>query len=146
MDELLFEVGKAVLQEQKNAELAAIGEKTREQAIFALADAYRRFAKDHPELYRFIMNMQTTEGAALKEAASVIAEPFMLVLQDYQISEERKMHWQRILRGMMHGFLSQEEFGCFSHYPVSIEESYHSAVQCMAEGLLREEVSSRHGE
>ena len=30
------------------------------------------------------------------------AEPFMRVLSDYRLSETQKMHWQRVLRGLMH--------------------------------------------
>ena len=29
----------------------------------------------------------------------------------YPIGEERRMHWQRVLRGVMHGFVSQEASG-----------------------------------
>jgi hypothetical protein len=28
------------------------------------------------------------------------------------------MHWQRILRSMMHGFVAHEEAGGFSHFPI----------------------------
>ncbi|MDO4944329.1 MAG: TetR/AcrR family transcriptional regulator [Ruminococcus sp.] len=146
MDELLTEVGKEILQEQKNAELSAIGTQTRDKAILALADAYRKYAKEHKELYRFIMNMQTAANSDLKDASSVIVEPFMFVLRGYRISEERKMHWQRILRGTMHGFVSQEEFGYFLHYPVDIEESYRSAIQCLVDGLRQEEADGCHEE
>ena len=67
------------------------------------------------------------------------AEPFMRVLADYRLTEEQKMHWQRVLRGLMHGFVSEEQAGYFSHYPVSVEESYEIAVRCMTDGLHREE-------
>ena len=48
------------------------------------------------------------------------------------------MHWQRILRGVMHGFVSQEAAGYFSHFPVNLEESYHLAIQCVIDGLNKE--------
>ena len=54
-------------------------------------------------------------------------EPSMQVLQGYAITDERRMHWQRVLRGVMHGFVSQEASGYFSHYPVDLEESYSFA-------------------
>ena len=40
----------------------------------------------------------------------------MQVLADYRISEEHRMHWQRVLRGVMHGFASQEAAG-YLEYP-----------------------------
>lgn len=63
----------------------------------------------------------------------------MKVLNDYQLSQKQKMHWQRILRGMMHGFISEEKAGYFTHYPVATGDSYKSAVQCVIDGLLKEE-------
>ena len=62
----------------------------------------------------------------------------MQVLQGYSIGEERRMHWQRVLRGVMHGFVSQEASGYFSHYPVDLEESYHLAIGCVIDGLHKE--------
>ena len=62
----------------------------------------------------------------------------MQVLKGYPICEERRMHWQRILRGVMHGFVSQEAAGYFSHFPVNLEESYHLAIQCVIDGLNKE--------
>ena len=67
------------------------------------------------------------------------AEPFMRVLEDYRLTEERRMHWQRVLRGLMHGFASEEQARYFSHYPVSVDESYQIAVRCMIDGLHKEE-------
>lgn len=71
------------------------------------------------------------------------AEPFMRVLADYSISDYRRMHWQRVLRGLMHGFVSEEQAGYFSHYPISIDESYEIAVRCVIDGLHKEE-DDRH--
>lgn len=49
----------------------------------------------------------------MKEAAAMTVEPFMLVLDGYEINEKQKMHWQRVLRGVMHGFVSEEQSGYF---------------------------------
>lgn len=85
------------------------------------------------------MVMPSGDDEVLKEAASVTAEPFMNVLDDYHISDSQKMHWQRVLRGLMHGFISEEQAGYFSHYPVSVNESYDIAISCVIDGLHKEE-------
>lgn len=139
MESLLTEVGLLALQEQKDCQLAAIAGKCRDEAVIALSDGYRRFAKGHRELYHFIMKMPIGEEEALRQAAAAVAEPAMQVLADYKLTDGQKMHWQRILRGMMHGFISEEENGYFSHYPVDVEESYHIAVRCLIDGLHAEE-------
>lgn len=139
MEALFTEVGLAALREQKECLLNAIGQKHGDAAVTALAESYRRFAAEHAELYRLILQMPSGDDAVLKEAAAMTAEPFMRVLADYQLSENQRMHWQRALRGLMHGFVSEEQAGYFSHYPVSVEESYQLAVRCMINGLHEEE-------
>lgn len=67
----------------------------------------------------------------------------MRVLCDYDLSEECRMHRQRLLRAMMHGFVSEELAGYFSHYPVSVGESYEEAIACVTDGLHKEEGKNR---
>jgi len=139
MNSLITEVGLLVLKEQKEYLMSYISGKHRGQAVMALALAYRNFAKEHKELYRFIMQIPISSNDELKRAATMVTEPFMHVLIEYKFSNKQKMHWQRILRGTMHGFISQEEYGYFSHYPIDVEESYKLAIQCLIEGLNHEE-------
>lgn len=141
METLLTDVGLLALQEQKEFQLAAISGKHRDEAVMSLAEAYRRYAKEHGELYRFIMKMPIGKDDALKQAAAMTAEPAMKVLADYSLNDKQKMHWQRVLRGVMHGFASQEKCGYFSHYPVDVEESYQIAVKCLINGIHTEEAN-----
>lgn len=139
MEALFTEIGLSALREQQDCLLDAVGEQYEDAAVMALAESYRRFASECAELYKIIMQMPSGDDAVLKEAAAMTAEPFMRVLADYRLTEEQRMHWQRVLRGLMHGFVSEEQAGYFSHYPVSVEESYQIAVRCMIDGLHREE-------
>lgn len=139
MEALFTEVGLSVLKQQRDCLLEAIGEKHVDSAVTALAESYRRFALDHTELYRLIMQMPSDNDEVLKEAAAMTAEPFMRVLDDYSLSGECKMHCQRMLRAMMHGFVSEELSGYFSHYPVSADESYRLSVACVIDGLHKKE-------
>ena len=133
MDALFTEVGLSALHDQKVAQLAAIEGKDGDAAVFALAESYRTFAKAHAALYQLIMQMPMGKDETLRAAAAMTAEPSMQVLQGYSIGEE-----QRVLRGVMHGFVSQEASGYFSHYPVDLEESYRLAIQCVIDGLHKE--------
>ena len=138
MEELYTQVGLEALKKQKKYQMEAISGKDRDEAVESLAFAYRRFGKEHRELYRFIMGMPDGFAKTLQSAASMVAEPSMKVLAAYDMDEKRRMHWQRVLRGMMHGFISQEECGYFSHYPADIEESYHLAIACILNGLAEQ--------
>lgn len=139
METLFTEIGLAALREQNESLMKDIGEKHGDEAVFALAESYRHFAAKHGELYRLIMQIPTGRDTVLKEAAAMTAEPFMRVLADFRLSENQKMHWQRVLRGMMHGFVSEEHAKYFSHFPVSADESYQIAVRCITDGLHGEE-------
>lgn len=59
----------------------------------------------------------------------------MQVLSDYPLDSEQIMHWQRALRSIIHGFLSQEEAGYFCHFPIDSNRSYALAIQCYVDGL-----------
>lgn len=138
MDALFTEIGLSALNDQKAAQLAAVEGKDGDAAVFALAESYRAFAKTHAALYQLIMQMPMGRDETLRAAAAMTAEPSMQVLQSYPILDDRRMHWQRVLRGVMHGFVSQESSGYFSHYPVELKESYCLAIQCVIDGLHKE--------
>ena len=138
MEALFTEVGLSALNDQKAAQLAAVAGKSGDEAVYALAEGYRAFAKAHAALYQLIMQMPLGKDGTLRAAAAVTAEPAMQVLRGYPISDECLMHWQQVLRGVMHGFVSQEASGYFSHYPVDREESYRLAIRCVIDGLHKE--------
>ena len=138
MDALFTKVGLSALNDQKAAQLAAIEGKGGDAAVLALAESYRAFAKAHAALYQLIMQMPMGKDETLRAAAAMTAEPSMQVLRSYSVPDERRMHWQRVLRGVMHGFVSQEASGYFSHYLVDLEESYRLAIQCVIDGLHKE--------
>lgn len=142
MDTLLRDVCIHALRLQSRTELAAIEAKTGDEAVTALAHACRRFAREHRELYRLIMS--TAARAELPEdVSSCIVEPFWRVLEAYALSRTEKMHWQRVLRGILHGFVSQEDAGFFAHFPADADESFQIAVTCYITGLRQAEKRER---
>lgn len=144
MDALLVDVCVYALQMQREKELDAVEGKAGTQGVVALAEAYRRFAKEHRELYRLIMNMAASCGEELGEVSQCIVGPFLKVLEDTVLTEEEKIHWQRVLRGIVHGFVSQEDAGFFSHLPADVDDSFQTAVRCYMDGLRQAEKRKRH--
>lgn len=139
MGALMVGVCAYALQMQRDQEMEAIAGKHDQEAIFALANAYRTFAKDHRELYRLIINTAASGGEQLGGISQCIVEPFMTVLAHTALSNEEKYHWQRVLRGIIHGFVSQEDAGFFSHLPADVDESFRTAIQCYLDGLAQAE-------
>lgn len=139
LESLLTDVGLEALNLQLQTLSHAMDGTQRDERLRALSLAFRRFAKEHSALYRLIMQIPVGENEKLKDAAKIVADPWITVLSEYRLPAERKIHWQRVLRAGLHGFLAQEFYGWFSHYPVDIEESYSVAVDCFIVGLHREE-------
>ncbi len=138
MNELFAEICRYAADKLRQAQLIAIQGKHRDDALFALAAAYRSFAKEHKGLYKVTTLLPSLQGATLTQTAAIIAEPVFLVLSKYGLNEEQSVHWQRILRSIIHGFLTQEEAGFFRQYPVSVEISYQRAIRCFLTGLHAE--------
>lgn len=139
MEELMTGVCSYALLAQRDMELAAIEGLSGEEAIRALAAAQRSFAKAHRELYHLITGTAVSQSEGLVDASRCIVEPFLTVLSHTSLSEEEKYHWQRILRGIIHGFISQEDAGFFSHLPADVNESFQLAIGCYIDGLAQAE-------
>ena len=113
--------------------------KERDAAVHALAAAYFHFAKEHPELYKVIMSCPKQKDASLLAASGEIINQILVVLSGYRLSEIQKMHMQRVLRSILHGFVSQRDSGYFHYFTVNALESFHIAVDCLLEGIHRME-------
>lgn len=139
LDALLIDVCAYALELQRQSEMQAIEGKHGPEAILALANAYRSFAKVNKALYRLMISTAASCGEQLSEASRCLVEPFMKALEHTSLTENEKYHWQRVLRGIVHGFASQEDAGFFSHLPADVEESFRTAVQCYLDGLTMAE-------
>ena len=139
MDDLMGQVGLRAVELRTAAQLKAIEGKTRLDALLALAETYHDFAMAHPHLDRTIMGLQRYLSPVLPQAGKRTMEPILQVLEGYALSDDQKIHWQRILRATMHGFCVHEHIGGFSHSPLPVQESYQLALRCIHQGLAQAE-------
>lgn len=135
LDALITEVGLYALNTQHTKMMQAIGRKERDEAVIALAQAYRKFAKKHHALYALIMEIPTSENEILQTAVSMVTEPVVKVLKPFSLEENRMKHLQRVFRAILHGFINQERAGYFTYFTVDIEESYNLAILVFLEGV-----------
>jgi len=112
---------------------AAIG-KAKHDAIAAIADAYRLFAKERPGLYRAIVSSPDRDNLELKTAIQKLMAVISVVLEPYNLSASDKTHAIRGLRSLMHGFASLEEAGWFIA-PIDREESYQRLINIFICGI-----------
>lgn len=139
MEMLLAEVCRYGLCLQNEMEMQAMEGRYGEDAVRQLADTYRNFAKKHRELYWLIMAMSAKDKRVRDDAAVLFTDPLKKMLEDFHLKEEESIHYRRLFRAIVHGFVSQEEQGFFSHYPAAVDDSFHFAVQCYIESLKQGE-------
>lgn len=118
---------------------AAIDGKQKDDAVRAFAEAYYQFAMENKGLYRLIMSMPQDNDDAEKEMAVPLLKTVMKLLSDYGLPDESVAHWQRVLRAILHGFISQEDLGYFYYYQeIDLKKSLEIAIQCFLNGLHAE--------
>ena len=137
--DLLAEVGICAVNMLTGLEEAAIADRLRDEALFSLAEAYRRFAGEHTELYRIIMGVHMFDIPLLESEAEKIVKPILRVISDYGIEGNRQIHYQRLLRSVMHGFFAHENSGGFSVSDIDKDVSYRFAIECVAIRMNAEE-------
>lgn len=106
---------------------AAVG-KAKADALLSIAIAYRRFAKENPELYKTILHLPATQRDDVKEAGYAVVCVFNRVVEGYQFSEKQSFHFVRALRSAIHGFVALEEAGYFTT-PIDLDESFETMIR-----------------
>lgn len=135
MDELLGEICHLAILKLNTYQFKAIENVTKDEAFWNLAIAYKTFVKDHPELYNVIINIYKVQNNKDLINALEITAPFIKILDNYPLTKDEKAHWQRIFRALLHGFVSQEEAGYFSHFNINEDDTFKIAINCYIDGL-----------
>ncbi len=112
----------------------AVMGKAGEDAILALADAYRAFAKEHPGLYAATIRSAEPGDQELEVAQQEIVEIVLRVLAAYHLQGDEAIHAVRVIRSMVHGFVSLEIAGGFG-IPLDIDESFHRLIRLFINDL-----------
>lgn len=145
IDEIRVEIGLNAIRELIEVQNEAIADKPRDESLMALANAFRQLALKKPEDFKIIMALPEFNDERIRGMTLSLIDPIMQVLNRYQISQEQKMHWQRILRSTMYGFVAYELTAYyFIAFPVDVNESYRMAILNIAaalESLERESLS-----
>ena len=92
---------------------AAIGRAT-DAAVFAIAEAYRSFVKEHPGLYAATLRsyrLSDPSDPDLQAAEREALELVLAVLASYGMRDEEAVHAARGLRSIAHGFATLEVAG-----------------------------------
>jgi AcrR family transcriptional regulator len=119
---------------------AAVG-RSKDDALTAVAVAYRKFAKENPELYKAILRFPDCHDKSVQEAGHAVVRIFYQVLEPYHFSKVETLHFARGFRSALHGFVSLEAAGFFQSGEANVNESYQYLVSRLISTLSTREVN-----
>jgi AcrR family transcriptional regulator len=118
-----------------HAELqSAVAGRSGEEAVLAVAGAYRSFARAHTGRYQALQQAPPAGAPELMALASAVVELLARVLEPWRLSDAGTIHAIRALRSAMHGFVDLERMGGFG-IDLSLDESYQLMVRGLIAGL-----------
>ncbi|AKR56827.1 TetR family transcriptional regulator [Devosia sp. H5989] len=112
----------------------AVAGRAGKQALVALANVHRDFARKHPGLFaatQFRLDAETAAGSA----GVKLAQLMRAVLRGYELGEPDQTHAVRILGSAFLGFTTLESAGSFSHSEPESEQSWVRMLDALDEML-----------
>lgn len=110
--------------------------KSRADAIIALADAYRSYARQTPGRYMLTQHAPDPGDEELLVVAQQVVDVVRAILFPFKLSGEDAIHAIRGLRSIVQGFVSLEIIGGFG-LPVDLDASFHWLINVFVAGLER---------
>ena len=112
---------------------AAVG-RAGDDALVAMADAYRAYARRHPGRYAATQRAPAEGDEEMRTAAAGAVDVVLAILRGYGLEGDDAIHAARAVRSALHGFVALEAGGGFG-IPVDLDESYARMVRALARGL-----------
>ncbi|MFF1379014.1 TetR/AcrR family transcriptional regulator [Streptomyces sp. NPDC058308] len=113
----------------------ALAGRAGKDALAALANVYRDYAKEHPGRYA-AAQLRLAPEAAAASAGGRHAEMTRAILRGYDLSEPDQTHAVRLLGSVFHGYVSLELGGGFSHSAPDSQETWTRVIDAL-DALLR---------
>ena len=105
----------------------AVMGKAGDEAVIALADAYRAFAHEHPGLYEATTRAASPDDKELDAASWEVLDIALRALSSYKLSQEDAFHAIRMLRSFVHGCVTLEAVGGFG-MPLEVDETFRRLI------------------
>lgn len=112
---------------------AAIG-RAGDEAVMALASAYRQFASRHPGQYASTLLPPTGPTDDLARATERLTDVFARVIANYGHGGDTAIHAARAARSAIHGFVAIEVCQGF-HHDTDSDDSFTHLVTTVISGL-----------
>lgn len=117
-------------------------EKSGDEALFALADAYVSFARTHPGLYQATLRAPDVQDVEAQKLGNDLVNLIVHVLGTYDLEGEAAIHGVRGLRSLLHGFTSLEQNGGFG-LPLDLDVSLRLLIKTFLAGIHKMKEATR---
>ncbi|GAA2615427.1 TetR/AcrR family transcriptional regulator [Paractinoplanes durhamensis] len=128
---LLDSVHELALGELADRIAVAVAGRSGREALVALADAQRDYARQRPGRWAALQRPAATAPAS---AARLVALTWA-VLRDYRLPDAELVHATRLLGATVNGFLSLEASGNFGHRGPTTDVSWRRAIDALDTAL-----------
>ena len=133
--DLRTRIALLALEEMADRGAAALAGRAGKDALAALGDVYRDYARAHPGRYA-AAQMRLDPPTAAASAGGRHARMTRAILRGYDLTEPDQTHAVRLLGSVFHGYVSLESAGGFSHSAPDSQESWERVLDAL-DALLR---------
>lgn len=112
----------------------AVMGKAGDEAVLALAEAYRAYVLEHPGVYATMISAPADDDVALQQASQRLIDVVVAAFSAYEMHGDDAIHAVRGLRALVHGFASLEAAGGFG-MPLDRDESFRRLIGAFVAGL-----------
>lgn len=134
-EDLRTRIALLALEEMADRAADALAGRAGKEALTALADVYRDYAREHPGRYAAAQYRLSPEAAA-GSAGVRHARMTRALLRGYDLAEPEQTHAVRLLGSVFHGYVSIEMGGGFSHSAPDTQETWTRVLDAL-DALLR---------
>jgi AcrR family transcriptional regulator len=113
----------------------ALAGRAGKDALMALGNVYRDYARDHPGRYAATC-MRVDPQTAAASAGPRHAQMTRAILRGYHLSEPDQTHAVRLIGSTFHGYIRLELAGSFDHSPPDSQQSWRRVMDGL-DALLR---------
>jgi AcrR family transcriptional regulator len=121
--DLKTRIALLALEELADRAADALAGRAGKDALTALADVYRDYAREHPGRYA-AAQLRLDPATAAASAGVRHAQMTRAILRAYDLTEPDQTHAVRLLGSVFHGYVSLEMGGGFSHSAPDTEETW----------------------
>ncbi|MFF7636365.1 TetR/AcrR family transcriptional regulator [Kitasatospora sp. NPDC008050] len=133
--DLRTRIALLALEELADQAAEALAGRAGKDALTALANVYRDYAREHPGRYaatQFRLDPQTAAASAGVRHSQMTRA----ILRGYDLTEPDETHAVRLLGSVFHGYVSLELAGGFSHSAPDSQETWTRVLDAL-DALLR---------